>query len=714
MASPSRGDVPLHTEAAGAAPPDAFGPFRVLHQVGAGTLGPVFRAFDPGHNRLVAIKLFRLDLPPDRMHQLVAQLERLIVVDLGHPGIAAPIATGTDGIVAYLAQDFVSIDSLDVVIRDHGTAPAADALRVAAQLAGALDFAAAVKVYHGAMHPRDVLLAQEETRLTGLGVATALEQVGVTPPIRPPYTAPERIAGTAWDRRADIFSLAALIHEMLWGRRVAGLGGQAAQSLTELPDGDLSALRTVFARALAEEPADRFDTALDFAAALKAAFAHVVIAPAAAVAVRKALEERTAPESAAREIEPIAPDEVVNLPTDDLRLPFSYRDFADDLELRTAERDRYDDVEVAPAIVAGVGAGVGEEAGEEVGEEVGAEIEAERGRNDERHKTEPLRSIAVAEPSEARPWSPLLDAYQADVPPARSSRAWLVAAALIAGLLGGFAGGYLVGARQHPAPAVAAEQTRAPQPAPPARDYTEGAVNSDTPAAPTGVRSATVPPSREASASARASADRPSLGDGGRSDRADQAVPANPVPSARPRSEQGRRVTARAVDPDPGRLLVRSTPADATVFVDGRERGRTPVTIANLARGTHFVRIARDGYTIENRRVFITARRPAESLEVMLERPGAASSDRSIARIPTPRTPATIGTTMGTLDVVSRPAGARVFVDGRLVGTTPVGMVQVADGEHLIRLEHDGYRRWASTIRVVSGERSRVTASLEQ
>src|SRR6185436_5538588 len=61
MASPSRGDVPLHTEAAGAAPPDAFGPFRVLHQVGAGALGPVFRAFDPGRNRLVAIKLFRLD-----------------------------------------------------------------------------------------------------------------------------------------------------------------------------------------------------------------------------------------------------------------------------------------------------------------------------------------------------------------------------------------------------------------------------------------------------------------------------------------------------------------------------------------------------------------------------------------------------------------------------------------------------------------------------
>ena len=61
---PSGGAVPLHTEAAGTAPPDAFGRFRVLHQVGAGTLGPVFRAYDSERSRLVAVKLFQLDVPP--------------------------------------------------------------------------------------------------------------------------------------------------------------------------------------------------------------------------------------------------------------------------------------------------------------------------------------------------------------------------------------------------------------------------------------------------------------------------------------------------------------------------------------------------------------------------------------------------------------------------------------------------------------------------
>ena len=63
---------------------------------------------------------------------------------------------------AYLVQEYVAADSLDLVIREYGAAPAADALRVAAQLAGALDFAAAVQVRHGALHPRDVLLSSDE------------------------------------------------------------------------------------------------------------------------------------------------------------------------------------------------------------------------------------------------------------------------------------------------------------------------------------------------------------------------------------------------------------------------------------------------------------------------------------------------------------------------------------------------------------------------
>src|SRR5262245_37986905 len=117
---PERGVTQLQTDAAGTLPPDAFGPFRVLHQVGAGALGPVFRAYDPENDRLVALKLIRVDMPPERAHALVAELWRVIGAGLTHPILAAPIATGLADVTPYLAQEFVSADSLDMVVRDYG------------------------------------------------------------------------------------------------------------------------------------------------------------------------------------------------------------------------------------------------------------------------------------------------------------------------------------------------------------------------------------------------------------------------------------------------------------------------------------------------------------------------------------------------------------------------------------------------------------------
>ena len=258
----------------GTAPPNVFGPFRVLHQVGAGALGPVFRAYDPDQDRLVAIKLFRLDLAPDRVHRLVAELETIVAARLTHPAIAQLIVAGIEGVEAYLAQEYVSAESLDTVVREQGSVRYTDAVRIGAQLADALDVAAASGLLHGALHPRDVLLSPDQARLTGLGVVAALEAVGAVAPIRRPYTAPERVAGAAWNRSADVFGLAALMHELLWGRRVAAMGREAARSLTEIADGDLQHLQTVFARALAENPDERFATATQFADALANGFSR--------------------------------------------------------------------------------------------------------------------------------------------------------------------------------------------------------------------------------------------------------------------------------------------------------------------------------------------------------------------------------------------------------------------------------------------------------
>jgi hypothetical protein len=145
------------------------------------------------------------------------------------------------------------------------------------------------------------------------------------------------------------------------------------------------------------------------------------------------------------------------------------------------------------------------------------------------------------------------------------------------------------------------------------------------------------------------------------------------------------------------------------VLLDGREVGVTPQTIRDLPRGTHVVRVMRDGYVAEERRVAITASRPAQSLTFELERPRAAA-ERSAAQ----PAPGTAGRFTGTLTVDSRPSGASVFLDGRAVGTTPMSIATVDAGSHAVRIERDGYRRWTSAVRVVAGENNRVTASLER
>ncbi|HUK34218.1 MAG TPA: protein kinase, partial [Vicinamibacterales bacterium] len=246
----------------------------MLHQIGNGALGPVFRAYDSDRDRLVAIKVFRLDLPPERVHQLVAEFEKLIGTELQHPVIAAPRATGIDGgNNAFLAQDFAAADSLDIVMRENGPTPVTRALRLASQLAEALDYAADRQILHGALHPRDVLLSEDDIRIAGLGVSRALERVGVAIPVRRPYSAPERINDEGWDRRADVFSLAAIFYELLCGRRVAGTGSDAAESLTHVAGCDMAKMQRVLALALAADPEYRFTSATAFTNALQDAVA---------------------------------------------------------------------------------------------------------------------------------------------------------------------------------------------------------------------------------------------------------------------------------------------------------------------------------------------------------------------------------------------------------------------------------------------------------
>jgi serine/threonine protein kinase len=624
----------------------------------------VFRAYDADGERLVAIKLFKLDLPPERVHQLVAEFESLIAAELNHPALAKPIAAGITGVAAYLAQDYVSAESLDLAVREYGPAPASDALRVAAQLAGALDFAAVVNVHHGALHPRDVLLSPEDTRLTGIGVAQALQKVGVTVPVRRPYTAPERLADPTITARADVFSLAAIMFELLTAKRIAGPGDPDADVCAGVAGADAAKLRAAFGRALAWTAAERFETALEFVDALKHAFPDVTLEQSA-VSSRQSAVEKKKPRRAAPKPDdsrlpidasrptadsrpPTAPE--LTLPLDepeltdraDIEVPIVAAPAVDepllrepevpDLPLAQAEEERFTGADIGVS-AAPPTAGAAEDAGDQ------------------------KYNLVTSAPGAVRP-----EVFSTAIEQSRSA-VWPLILALGVGIAVGFAAGYGMGSHDRPAPveqsAVNSRQSAVEPPqAPAGKEFTESAVPAPATA------------SRE---------------------------PRPPNPESRTPNPE------HPVTVNPGRLLVRSTPSGARVTVDGKDAGVTPATIRDLASGAHRVHVAHDGYTAVERRVAITRAHPAQSITVPLERERAK-----------PSTPASLGQFAGTLSIESRPAGAKVYLDGKLIGTTPLARPSVQAGEHAVRLEYDGYHRWTSSVRIVAGEQNRVTASLER
>ena len=188
--------------------------------------------------------------------------------------------------------------------------------------------------------------------------------------------------------------------------------------------------------------------------------------------------------------------------------------------------------------------------------------------------------------------------------------------------------------------------------------------------------------------------------------------PAAPVsrPPAESRHEAKPPVAGAAhptASPDRGHLVVRTRPAGARVEVGGKSRGESPATINDLPYGQYTVRVSREGYVTDQRRVTLSARKPAQTIDVALKKPAAPAPARVAREV-------SGSGFVGTLVVESRPVGAKVFVDGRLAGVTPLTMADIKAGSHVVRLEMTGYRRWSTSIRVVAGERDRVAASLEE
>lgn len=257
--------------------------YEVLGTLGRGGMGVVYKARDRRLGRTVALKL----LPPHRVGDAGsrARLEReaRAASALDHPHVATIYEVGeTAERGLYIAMAYVPGDTLADRI-GRGPLAVEEAIRLAEQVAGGLAAAHAQGVIHRDLKPSNVLVTTEgEARVIDFGVAkTGGEPItrDGTQPGTVAYMSPEQTRGAEVDARSDIWALGAVLYEMLTGERpfrgasdeavVVGIRRDEPPALArpDIPP----ALARVVARCLAKSPDDRFDSALDAAAALRAA-----------------------------------------------------------------------------------------------------------------------------------------------------------------------------------------------------------------------------------------------------------------------------------------------------------------------------------------------------------------------------------------------------------------------------------------------------------
>ena len=218
-------------------PGTKLGPYEIVAPIGAGGMGEVYRARDARLGRDAALKVlpaaFAAD--PDRMARF--QREAQVLASLNHPNIAAIYGLEESDGTPVLAMELVEGPTLEYRIA-QGPLPLDEALRLAQQVAGALEYAHDKGIVHRDLKPANVKLTPEgAAKVLDFGLAKALtdDQRSADPFSSPTltmratqagvilgtaaYMSPEQAHGKPADRRADIWSFGVLLYEMLAARR---------------------------------------------------------------------------------------------------------------------------------------------------------------------------------------------------------------------------------------------------------------------------------------------------------------------------------------------------------------------------------------------------------------------------------------------------------------------------------------------------------------
>ncbi|HXP87830.1 MAG TPA: protein kinase [Bryobacteraceae bacterium] len=238
-------------------PGDKLGPYEILAPIGAGGMGEVWKARDTRLNRVVAIKRLK------GQHSARFEQEAHAIAALNHPHICQIYDVGPD----YLVLEYVEGSPV------KGPMALAEAVRVARQIASALEAAHSKKILHRDLKPGNILMSSAGAKLLDFGLAKLFADEDATLTIgvsgTPLYMSPEQAEGKPLDARSDVFSFGSVLYELLAGRRafdsLAAVLRDDPPPLGAVPAG----LQAIVTRCLRKNPADRFASVAELRAALE-------------------------------------------------------------------------------------------------------------------------------------------------------------------------------------------------------------------------------------------------------------------------------------------------------------------------------------------------------------------------------------------------------------------------------------------------------------
>jgi serine/threonine-protein kinase len=260
--------------------------YAIERELGAGGMATVYLATDRKHDREVALKVLRPDLAAVLGAERFLQ-EIRITARLDHPHILTLIDSGGSDSFLWYVLPYVRGESLRARLNREKQIPVEVAISLGLQVAGALDYAHRHGVIHRDVKPENILLHEGEAMVTDFGIALAVREAGGARLTEtglslgtPHYMSPEQASGEQdLDARSDVYSLGAVVYEMLAGEPphtgptvpviIAKLLSQPPTPLrlvrATVPEG----ISQTVAKSLAKAPSDRFATALQFAQALE-------------------------------------------------------------------------------------------------------------------------------------------------------------------------------------------------------------------------------------------------------------------------------------------------------------------------------------------------------------------------------------------------------------------------------------------------------------